>query len=103
MGPAPPGYVPAQRALAARPEDSTRTAVRVDLPWGRAVKATWTRNRTAANLHNVKHVVGYWVVAEHLETSVTVDGDVSTDIDADLGPTLSAIDAIAESVQLSLG
>jgi hypothetical protein len=89
-------------ATAAR-GDSPHSTARVQLPWGRAVKGTWTRTRSAENLANVKHVVAYWAVSDDLGTMITVQGDVSTDRPGDLEQVLSDIDAIAVSVQLSAG
>jgi hypothetical protein len=92
-------------SLAARPApgDSPHSTAQVQLPWGGAVKAAWTRSRGAENLVNAKHVVAYWAVSDDLGTMVTVQGDVSTDRPGDLEQALSDIDAIAVSVQLSAG
>ena len=92
-------------SLAARPApgDSPHATERAELPWGSAVKATWTRSRSAENLANVKHVVAYWVVSEALGAVITVQGDVSADRPGDLEQALSDIDAIAVSVEVSPG
>lgn len=85
------------------PHDEARATERVQLPWGPAVKATWTRSRGADNLRNPKQVVGYWVIADTLGALITVQGDVSADASGEVGRILSDIDAIAVSVQVSPG
>ncbi len=76
---------------------------RMQVPWGPAVRVSWTRRRNAASYATAKHARGYWVLAEPLGSLIVIHGDVSAATTDESCRLLSDIDAIAVSMTVLPG
>jgi hypothetical protein len=88
--------------LAARRNDSREgehSVEQVDLPWGRAARASFTRTRTRGG--EPRPFVQYWVEASDLDHLIIVTGDVDAPAGSTVDHLISDIDSLARTLAIS--
>lgn len=76
---------------------------RVSVPWGAAVKVSWTPNRGTEGPAPTTRAVGYWVLPNHLASLIVIHGDVSAGSTDESCRLLSEIDAMVMSMTVLPG
>jgi hypothetical protein len=79
-------------------KESDHVVENVDLPWGRAARASFTREQNPGD--EPQPFVQYWVEAANLGELVILNGDVDVPAGAAVDPLVSDIDALARTLTI---
>ncbi len=98
VGSAPLSELAARRADG---RESEHQVEMVELPWGRAARASFTRSRLQGG--EPRPFLQYWVEASGLDDMVVITGDVDAPTGAAPEPLISDIDALIRTLTISPG